>query len=430
MTSVAPLDYKEGNDGSRELYNRVTSLVGTARIESITTVRSPLQPNVLQVIVRDSDGVTGVGETFYGASVVHAHLHDVVVPALRADSPQAEPWAVAQSITGYVGYSGSGAEVRARSAVDIALWDIAAKRAGVPLRHLISPGAGGSIPSYNTCSGEFYVNHESRQSSGNWGIDVNTRPEGAWEDLWRFLNEPGDLARELVELGYRGMKVWPFDLAAEEARGGLDTDFRFGLSVIDDIRNAVGNSIDIYIELHSLLGVEAATRLATELEPFGVRWIEDPVRADDTEGLRQLRDSTDAHLAVGENLGAGKNGYSQLIKNRLVDIVVFDVGWSGGITEVLEIQQDIVLGTQQVAYHDCTGPVSLAVATQMSLASPHAVVQEFARSFWHTWYPEMATGVPDRVGADLVISNQPGHGVELREEFLHSANTMVHTSTL
>jgi L-alanine-DL-glutamate epimerase-like enolase superfamily enzyme len=430
MTNASSLDQTQDGEALEDLYQRVAKAAGSATIASITTVRSAVQPNVLHVMVEDSEGVTGLGETFYGASVAEAHLHDVVIPALSADTPIAEPRAVARSVSGYVGYSGSGAEVRARSALDIALWDIAAKRAGLPLRHLVRPGSLAAIDSYNTCSGALYVNQESRQSSGNWGIDVHQRPEGEWEDLWRFLNEPGALATDLVQAGYQGMKVWPFDLAAEESGGAPDTDFRFGLSVIEEIRSAVGSTIDIYVELHSLLGVEAARRLAAELEPFDIRWIEDPIRADHTEDLKRLRDVTSAHLAVGENLGAGKNGYSQLIKNRLVDTVIFDLGWCGGITEALDIQLDIVPGTQQVAYHDCTGPVSLAVATQMSLATPHTVVQEFARSFWHTWYPEMATGVPDRVAGQLVVGDEPGHGVVLRQEFLSAPHTMVHTSTL
>jgi len=430
MTNASSPGQTQDGEALDDLFRRVAEDAGGATIAKITTARSAIQPNVLHVLVEDSEGVTGLGETFYGASVVQAHLHDVVVPTLKADTPIAEPRAVARSISGYVGYSGSGAEVRARSALDIALWDIAAKRAGLPLRQLVRSDSAVAIDSYNTCSGELYVNEESRQSSANWGIEGNQRPQGEWEDLWRFLYEPGALARDLVQAGYQGMKIWPFDLAAEESHGAPDTDFRFGLSVIEDIRSAVGSDIDIYVELHSLLGVEAAGRLATELEPFDIRWIEDPIRADHIAQLQRLRDVTSAHLAIGENLGAGKNGYSHLIKNRLVDTVIFDLTWCGGITEALDIQLDIVPGAQQVAYHDCTGPVSLAVATQMSLATPHTVVQEFARSFWHTWYPEMATGIPDWVGGQLVVGDQPGHGVELRAEFLSGPHTMVHTSTL
>ena len=110
--------------------------------------------------------------------------------------------------------------------------------------------------------------------------------------------------------------------------------------------------------------------------------------------------------------------------------MIFDLGWCGGITEALEIQQAIKPNSIQVAYHDCTGPVSLAVAAQLSVATPHTVVQEFARSFWHTWYQEMATGAPDIINGSLVLNTDSGHGVTLRDEFLRGPHTIIRTSSL
>jgi L-alanine-DL-glutamate epimerase-like enolase superfamily enzyme len=400
--------------------------LGTS-IASISTVRSRLQPNVLQVLVTDSDGVTGLGETFYGASVVEAHIHDVIVPTLQSEKPTTDPAAVLEVLAGYVGYSGSGAEVRARSAVDIALWDIAAKRAGLPLAKLLNPTSPLAMPVYNTCSGNMYVNAESRQSSRNWGIGEGEPPEGSFEDLWSFLNRPGELAKELVAAGYPGMKVWPFDLAAEEARGGPDLDLRFGLSVIEAIRDAVGDKIDIYIELHSLLGLDAALTLARELERFEPTWIEDPIRADRMEDLAALHDSTSLHVAVGENLGSGANGYPRMIDENIVDTVILDVGWCGGITEALPLQRRSADAGLGIAFHDCTGPVSLGVAGALSAAAPNSVVQEVARAFWHGWYPEMAQGVPDIAGGVLHLGDAPGHGVSLLPDFVRADHTTVRT---
>ena len=411
----------------------VAEVAGDGRgisIASIQTVRSTLQPNVLQVIVTDSEGTTGLGETFYGASVVEAHIHDVLVPTFLADRPAAEPSSVRDVSTGYVGYSGSGAEVRAQSAIDIALWDIAAKRRGVPLRTLLQPGAASTIPVYNTCSGTKYVNAQSRQSSQNWGIGDTTPPAGSYEDLWGFLNRPGELARELLEAGYRGMKVWPFDLAAEEAKGGPDMELSFGLSVLESIREAVGDQMDLYLEVHSLMGLEASLRLATAVERFDLTWIEDPMRADQVADLRALVDSTPTPIAVGENLGAGANGYRNLIDHSGVHTVITDLGWCGGVSGVLEVAEHTQRAGMNIAYHDCTGPVSLALAGQMSLASPNTVVQEVARAFWHSWYSDMATGVPDIAGGMLIMGEQPGHGVSLRPEFLSADHTTVRTATL
>lgn len=400
----------------------------TAKIESIKTVRSPLQPNVTHVLVTDSDGFIGLGETFYGASSVEAHVHDVIYPTLQAEKPYASPAQVTEMLHGYVGYSGSGAEVRARSAIDIALWDIAAKRAKQPLAKFLNPRSANQMDTYNTCSGNRYVSAESRQSSSNWGISGNERPQGDYEDLWAFLHEPARLARELLDAGYRGMKVWPFDLAAEAANGAIDADLSFGISVLEAIREEVGMEMDLYLELHSLWQPEAAHRLIQELERFSLAWIEDPIRADRAPELAKLRDASSMPVACGENLGSGFNGYQLLIEQRAVDVMIMDLGWCGGLSDALPLVHESNKAGMSAAFHDCTGPVSLAVATQVSLASPNVKVQEVARAFWHTWYGQMATAFPKLIGGSIQIEETAGHGAELRAEFLNDAATSVRVS--
>jgi L-alanine-DL-glutamate epimerase-like enolase superfamily enzyme len=401
-----------------------------SRITKIETVRSLIQPNVTHVLVTDSVGITGLGETFYGAGAVEAHIHEVIVPTLVSEHPVATPDSVAEYIHGYVGYSGSGAEVRARSALDTALWDLAAKRAGLPLRKLISPDAADAMPSYNTCSGLKYVNAESRQSSSNWGLNGDKRPVGDYEDLWAFLNEPARLARELVDAGYTGMKVWPFDLVAESSKGGSDADLKFGLSVLSAIREEVGMEIDLYLELHSLWKPEAAKKLLSQLEEFSLSWVEDPIRADQIPDLAKLTKSAKMPIACGENLGAGANGYLSMIEKRAVDVMIMDLGWCGGISDALPLVKLSNDAIMEVAFHDCTGPVSLAIATELSLASPNAKVQEVARAFWHGWYSEMAVGYPELSRGQVLASDSPGHGASLRPEFLVAAGTAVRQSTL
>jgi L-alanine-DL-glutamate epimerase-like enolase superfamily enzyme len=430
---VNPLDKStvaSGPETLRTLEDLGALIETTATIARIESVRSTIQPNVTHVVVTDTDGVTGLGETFYGSSSVEAHLHDVIVPTLEAEKPHANPRSVSAVVDGYVGYSGSGAEVRARSALDIALWDIAAKRHNLPLRALLNPSARSSIDSYNTCSGVKYVNAESRQSSSNWGFSGNNRPEGDFEDLWAFLNEPARLARELVDAGFKGMKVWPFDLVAESSRGGIDADLSYGLSVLDAIRNEVGMEIELYLELHSLWQPEAAARLVTEVERFSLAWVEDPIRADRVASLAQLRNRASMPIACGENLGSGANGYSAMIEQHAVDVMIMDLGWCGGITEALPLISQTRAAGMTSAFHDCTGPVSLAAATEVSLASPNTTVQEVARAFWHGWYPQMASGYPQLVGGELRASDVPGHGCQLDPDFLNSPDTTIRQSLL
>ena len=101
MTTARSASDSSSNFSLDSVKEKVARDAGATRIKSITTVRSALQPNVTHVLVMDSDGLTGVGETFYGASVVEAHVHDVMAPALKADKPLADEYAVALSVAGY-----------------------------------------------------------------------------------------------------------------------------------------------------------------------------------------------------------------------------------------------------------------------------------------------------------------------------------------
>lgn len=406
-----------------ESVRELESSVAVSRLAAIETVRSPIQSNVLHVLLHDTDGNIGLGETFYGASSVENYIHETASIALRT-TESSSPQRLAGQLSSYVGYSGSGAEVRGNSAIDIALWDLLAKRANLPLRSLLGGPVVDSIPVYNTCAGNDYVSAESRQSSSNWGIADSDAGRGRYEDLWRFLNEPASLAQDLVDQGFRGMKVWPFDLAAEQSRGGHTADLRFGLSVLEQIRDAVGDQLDLYVELHSLWQPSGAKRLLAAIEPFGVAWAEDPIRADRTEALASLRASTRVPIAVGENLGAGYNSYKPLFDARAIDVAIIDIGWSGGITQALRTASLADLYGIPIAPHDCTGPVSLAVAAHLVTAIPNGYVQEVARAFYNGWYQDVSYGVPVIADGVITPTDAPGHGVTLAPEFLSRPDTL------
>lgn len=391
------------------------------RIRSLETVRFPAQRNVTWVLITAEDGTVGLGETFYGGSVVEEYLHTQVAPVLLTE-PRPTPQSVRRRLRGYVGYSGSGVEVRGNSAVDIALWDLEARRAGRPLRSILGGPVRDSIPVYNTCAGNSYVSVESRQSSSNWGIGDD--PTSRYEDLWAFLNRPADLARDLRDQGYRGMKVWPFDLAAEESGGDHTADLRFGLGVLDAIREAVGADMDLYVELHSLWQPKGAERVLSALEPYDLVWAEDPIRPDHIDALASLRSSSGVPIAVGENLGDGFNGYGPLLRAQATDVAIIDIGWGGGITAALHVAALAEQHGVPIAPHDCTGPVALAVAAHVVTSIPNGFVQEVARAFYHGWYTDVAVGVPEIAGGVIRPAPAPGHGVELTPEFLAAPTTI------
>ena len=122
------------------------------RITGIDTIRTEEFPNLVHVLLHTSEGVTGLGETFFFADAVEAHIHTTVADYLLGEDP-ADIERHCTSLRGYVGTASSGAETRAASAVDIALWDLRGKALGQPLYDLLGGRSRDRIRTYNTCAG-------------------------------------------------------------------------------------------------------------------------------------------------------------------------------------------------------------------------------------------------------------------------------------
>jgi L-alanine-DL-glutamate epimerase-like enolase superfamily enzyme len=283
------------------------------KIESIETIWHQDFPNVLFVLVH-CDGLVGLGETYYHAEAVASYIHSVTAPLLVGQDATRIS-AINKSLEGYVGYSGSGVETRARSAIDIALWDLAGKRAGLPLHDLMGGRARDSIELYNTCAGTQYMRRNG-QATRNYGRGV----DGRWEDLDRFMTDAGELAEELLSEGIRGMKIWPFDAYAEMSNGmHLSAEqMSAGLEPIRKIREAVGDQMNVMIELHGLWSPATASSIIRSLEPYAPYWVEDPVRTDLIGALAEVHataSTTGTLIAVGETV-AGGTGFMPLLSQR------------------------------------------------------------------------------------------------------------------
>lgn len=392
------------------------------KIERIETIWHRDFPNILFVLVH-VDGLVGLGETYYHAEAVDSYIHSVVAPLLIGQDATRIS-AINRSLEGYVGYSGSGVETRARSAIDIALWDIAGKRAGLPLHDLMGGRTRDSVDLYNTCAGTQYMRKDG-QATRNHGRGVG----GRWEDLDRFMTDAGELAEELLSEGIRGMKIWPFDAFAEMSNGmHLSADqMRAGLDPIRKIREAVGDRMNVMVELHGLWAPSAASSIIRSLEPYAPYWIEDPVRVDVVGGLQEVHETaaiTGTLIAAGETV-AGASGFLPMLSKPSVDVVTLDLSWCGGITHATRIATLAELHGRAVAPHDCTGPVALTAATHLSVAAPNALVQETVRSSLRTWYQDFVTELPPVTAGSIRPPEGPGLGTELQPDVRTRPGVMV-----
>src|SRR5262245_13323588 len=235
-------------------------------ISRLTTLRSGSQPNLVWLRVETGDGAAGLGETYGSPDAIEAYVHGTAAAYLLGEPAgdiERHWWTLYESW----GPSGIGVESRALSMIDVALWDLLGRRLGVPLVALFGGPVRSSIPSYNTCGGPGYG--RAAAVPGTASVAPETAAD-RFDDLYLARHEPAELARSLLEMGFRAMKIWPFDAVAE-ARGAATLDaagIRDGIAPFHAIREAVGDRIEIALELHSRWDIAGAIRIARAVEPY------------------------------------------------------------------------------------------------------------------------------------------------------------------
>ena len=384
------------------------------RIQKLETLRVGEFPNLLWLRVHTDEGLVGLGETSYAAQSVEAYVHEYVAPRVLGRDPL-EIEALTRSLTGYLGWRGSGVETRAASAFDIALWDLYGKVCGQPLYQVLGGASRSRVRTYNTCAGYRYIRAAGGQSTRNWGLDG--KAEGPFEDLDAFLHRADELAQSLLESGITGMKIWPFDPYAEASEGQYISapDLERALEPFRKIRAVVGNRMDIMVEFHSLWRLLPAQRIAQALAEFDTFWHEDPIRMDSLALLKQYAPYSKAPICASEIL-AGRWSFKDLLETGVAGIVMFDLAWCGGISEARRIATLADAWQLPVAPHDCTGPVVYAASVHFSIHAPNALVQESVRAFYTGWYNELVTHVPRPVRGFFETPSGPGLGCELLPE--------------
>ncbi len=395
------------------------------KLAKLETLRLAEYPNLVWLRLHTDEGLAGLGETSFAAESVEAYLHEFVAPRVLGRNPL-EIERLQRELTGYLGFRGSGVEMRAVSAFDIALWDLYGKVCGQPLYQVLGGASRDSIRAYNTCAGYRYIRDARQQTSANWGLGA---AEGPYEDLEALLNRADELALSLLESGITAMKIWPFDRFAE-ASDGLhisSSDLERALEPFRKIRSAVGRRMDIMVEFHSLWRLPAAQRIAQALAEFDTYWHEDPIRMDSLALLKQYAPYSKAPICASEIL-AGRWSFKDLLDTGVAGIVMFDLAWCGGITEARRITALADAWQLPVAPHDCTGPLVYAASVHFSIYAPNALVQESVRAFYTGWYRELVTHVPQPVNGLFGKPPGPGLGCELLPQLWQRADARVRVS--
>lgn len=389
-------------------------------IKKIKTIRIKDRPNILWVELETAEGIVGLGETWRGASAVEGVIHDDIAPWLLGRDSRAIERISNVLLNPYVGFHSASAEVRAASAIDIALWDIFGKRHGIPVCEALGGASRDKVRVYNTCSGYSFNAKSSSYDTASTRrtIKKGEKPAGPYDDQVAFMTDAGKLAKNLLAEGYTAMKIWPFDMWATGSYGCDITDegIERGMDAFRKIRDAVGGKMQIMCEMHSIWKLPAALKICRALEEVGVFWAEDCLcKMDDKQALRELRSKTSTPICGSETL-SGMTSFREMISEGAFDYVMLDTGWCGGLSEGRKIAALADSFCKPFAPHDCTGPVQLWAGLHLAAHASNALFQEVVRANLASWYKDLVTELPQISDGYAAVPTAPGIGTELRPE--------------
>jgi len=255
----------------------------------------------LLVEIFTDDGHVGLGNAALSPQVAKQVIDLYLKPLLIGQ----DPWDIEQlwqhMYRKTMAFGRKGIGMVAISAVDIALWDLLGKSAGQPVFRLLGGRTKPRIPVY---------------ASRLYSV---------------ALNELAEEAKRYKEEGYQAMKLRFGWGAADGARG-----MRRNVELVRTVREAIGDEIDLMADAYMGWTLDYAKRMLPLLEPFHLRWLEEPVIPDDIGGYAELKSRSQVPIAGGEHEFTSY-GFRDLLEARALDYIQFDTNRVGGITQARKI---------------------------------------------------------------------------------------------
>jgi len=292
----------------------------------------------------------------------------------------------------------AGQYVAALTGVEIALWDIAGKALGLPVYQLLGGRVRDRVRVY--CD------------------------SGAREMI------PGDdrskqRIRQIQEMGFTAAKI-DIDDAADPARmdrvnwTASNGEIEHMVAKVAFTRELYGKNFDLAVDMHARYDAGTGKRVAKELEPFKLMWLEEPVPAENIDAMREIRASTTTPICCGENIYM-RWGFREILEKRAVDIIMPDIQKCGGLLEARKIADLAHTYYVPIAPHGVTSPVGMMASAHVCAAVPNFLVLEWhwidSPDLWRNWVKE---GEIIQKGF-IPLLDKPGIGVEMDDETARKA---------
>lgn len=387
---------------------RAAAAVGPMKITKVEAVRfnpakriAGLAPNWMWVRLTTDQGIIGVGETYPGYEAHLGALKEIAPLIIGKDPTRIDRlW---QDIFYRIGYQPwGGADFRILTAINIAQWDLLGKASGLPVYKLLGGKAQEQLMVYNTMNG-WPIN----------GMREHTHPE--------------QLAEFLLGRGIRAIKIYPYDRGPVNAlarHGGTfitQAELKQSLDPIQRMRKAVGDDIEIGLDLSSRWNLPCSMQIAHSLKPYGIMWIEDPMLPDNLGAYASLAKETSIPICISERL-ATRFRFREMFEERAVDVVMFDVTWCGGLSEAKKIADMADTYKIPSAPHTGGGPILWFSSLHAATALTNFYILESVFHLYNDVYPYFIQDVPVPVNGFATAPERPGLGVELRDEAVRNGD--------
>ena len=405
-------------------------------------VTCPTRNYVFVKILTDEPGLYGVGDaTLNGRELsVATALQEHVAPLLIGRDPDQieDIW---QMLFRGAYWRGGPVLMTALAGIDIALWDIKGKRAGLPVYSLLGGKTRHGALAYTHAGGGDVIQVEDsvRQAmdrgfkvvraqvaipgnAGTYGVGgAKEAASATWTDKVTTSSssasgvgstDSGDATAESELISPDGWGDGGRLPAVETWEPG--PYLRTVPKLFAHLRDQIGDDVELFHDVHERLTPIQAARLARELEPFHLLFLEDCLRPEHKESFRLIRQLTTTPLAMGE-LFHTKWECLPLITEQLIDYIRCDLGHIGGITEARKIAAIAECYYVQTAWHGPgdIGPATHAANVHVDVAIPNFGVQEMV--FFSDAVHEVMPGAPTFSNGYLHVRDAPGLGVDIDE---------------
>lgn len=338
--------------------------------------------NYCFIRLRTDTGLTGVGEASleWQERATETLIHELFKERYVLG---ADPFDIEALVMRMIRdqYQGGAVAMTAISGIEIACWDLIGKATGQPVYKLL----GGRC-------------HERLQAYANgWYGGAVTAADYA------------ERARQVVAAGYQGLKFDPFGVAWK--RMSRD-EIEQSVAIVEAVRRAVGDKIELMVEVHGRLAVDVAEEVAHRLAPYHPTWLEEPVAPENLELLRELKERIRIPIAAGERLYTLVD-FARLTSLRAAHVVQMDVAHCGGILMAKKIAALAEPHDMVFAPHVSIGPVALAAALHLDMCCNNFFRQENFGEHDVAYRDALVRGWNRFKDGYFTLDDTPGLGLEL-----------------